>query len=266
MNLFSIESLEGASLDVFLAPEGAARGAVVICPGGGYSFLSPREGEPVARAFNRAGYHAFVLTYSCVPQPLGFLPLRQLGAAVALVRARAGELRVGADQIAVCGFSAGGHLAASLGVFWDRADLFTGGSGAARDASARRPDALILAYPVISSGADAHRPSLERLAGSDRAAQDRFSLERFVSERTPPTFLWHTARDETVPVQNSLLFFQALIAVGVSAELHVYPKGPHGLSLAVKEVEEPEKDRYADPHTATWFDLSTQWLSSIFRC
>ncbi|MFA6508116.1 MAG: alpha/beta hydrolase [Treponemataceae bacterium] len=256
MNESESIDLKGASLDEYVLSDGGNRGAVIICPGGAYAFLSPREGEPVARAFNKAGFHAFVLHYSCAPAPLGFLPLRQLGQAVASVRERAESLRVDPDRVAVCGFSAGAHLAASLGVFWDRDALFPSGP----DAGARRPNALILSYPVITSGSAAHRASFERLAGSDRGKQEAFSLERFVSERTPPSFMWHTATDETVSIQNSLLFFQALTVHGVASELHVYSDGPHGLSLATAEVEDPEKNRFADPHVATWFDLATQWL------
>lgn len=248
---------EGASVDAYLLRDGRPHAAVVICPGGGYSHVAPRESGPVARAFNGAGFHAFVLTYACDPRPLGYLPLRQLGAAVARVRRDAGALGVDAGRIAVCGFSAGGHLAASLGVFWKRDDLF----GPATTAEERRPDALILSYPVISSGEYAHRGSFEQLAGPDRSAQDAFSLERFVSGDTPSSFLWHTVADRSVPIQNSLLFFGALMAQGIPCEFHAYPFGVHGLSLATPEVNEPEKNRLPDSHVATWFGLAAQWLS-----
>ncbi len=251
------ERLRGASLDAYPLHDGRPRGAVVVCPGGGYSSVSPREGEPVARAFNRAGYHAFVLRYSCAASPLGWEPLRQLSRAVALIRSAAAELSIDPADVSVCGFSAGGHLAASLGVFWNDPERFAPGT----ELEAHRPDALVLAYPVISSGDCAHRSSFERLAGPDRAAQEAFSLERFAGAHTPPTFLWHTAEDRDVPIRNSLLFFEALLAAGVSAELHVFPRGVHGLSLATPDVAEIAKDRYPDARVAGWFDLAVSWLA-----
>jgi len=167
--------------------------------------------------------------------------------------------------VSVCGFSAGGHLAASLGVFWhDRALFGSGESGPAdRRPEARRPDSLILCYPVVTSGDGAHRGSFERLAGTERGAQDAFSVERFVDGRTPPSFLWHTAEDEAVPVRNSILFFSALRDHGVPAELHVFPSGPHGLSLATPDVADPDKGRHADRRAASWFPLAAAWLELL---
>lgn len=252
-------SLEGASLDSYLLRDGFVRGAVVICPGGGYSLVADREAAPVARAFNRAGFHSFVLRYSVGHGPLGNLPLRQLGAAVASVREHAVELQIDSRQVSVCGFSAGGHLAASLGVFWHDVAIF----GSDGRLEARRPDSLVLCYPVITSGEAAHRASFERLAGLDHSVQESFSVERFVSESTPPTFLWHTAEDVAVPVRNSLLFFSALRECGVPSELHIFPTGPHGLSMATPDVAEPENSRFANHRAAAWFALAVEWLASL---
>ena len=120
-------SVGTATLECFPL-ENTTAPAVVICPGGGYEFCSPREAEPVARAYNREGFHAFVLWYDCdyapLPAPLGYAPVQQLGWAVQYVREHSAEYGIIADQIAVCGFSAGGHLACSLGTFWHRTDLF----------------------------------------------------------------------------------------------------------------------------------------------
>ncbi|MEA4934918.1 MAG: alpha/beta hydrolase [Lawsonibacter sp.] len=248
----------GAPVEVYSVEQ--ARGAVIICPGGGYMWRSPREGAPVARAMNGLGLYAFVLQYACEPTPLGNQPLRTLARAVAVVRAHAAKLGFPADRIAVCGFSAGGHLAASLGVFWQNAEHFDPGA----DLNAHRPDALILAYPVITAGTFAHRGCMNRLAGADCAGQAAWSLEQYVTHQTPPAFLWHTAEDRDVPCQNSLLFTQALVQAGVACELHLYPHGVHGLSLATPEVEEPEKGRIADAHVASWVGQLQAWLDNLW--
>jgi len=225
-------------------PVPAARGTVLICPGGGYEWLSPREAEPVAAAFNRAGWNAAILYYTvrtAGAQPLGTLPLRQLGEAVAFLQC--------GNPVIVCGFSAGGHLACSLGVHWQKMAL-------------PRPDALILGYPVVTAGPYAHRGSIENLAGDGDS--DFYSLERHAGPQVPPAFLWHTVTDPEVPVQNSLLLASALADAGVRYEMHLYPRGVHGLSLATPEVEEPAKHRLADPHIAGWFELCQGWLDSLW--
>lgn len=223
------------------------KGMVLICPGGGYQWLSPREAEPVARAFQAGGWGTAVLSYTVrsLPgqPPLGTLPVRQLGEALAFLRRQAPDL-----PVLVCGFSAGGHLAATLGVHW-------------RELGLPRPDGLILGYPVISAGPWAHRGSIENLAG--REDPSWFSLEQWVTEETPPAFCWHTVTDPEVPVQNSLLWAQALSAAGVPYELHLYPRGVHGLSLATPDVDEPEKSRLADPHIAGWFGQCLEWMDIL---
>ena len=226
-------------------PMADARGTVLICPGGAYEWLSPREAEPVAAALQNGGWNTALFTYTVhTPggEPLGTLPLCQLGEAVARLRQERDGL------VVVCGFSAGGHLAASLGVHWRTLDL-------------PRPDALVLGYPVITAGRFAHRGSIQNLAGGEN--EGFFSLETQAGPQVPPVFLWHTVTDPEVPVQNSLLFAQALIEAGVSCELHLYPYGVHGLSLATPEVEEPAKDRFADAHIAGWFDNCLSWLTTL---
>ena len=232
------------------------RDAVLICPGGGYEYTSPRESEPVALKFNAAGFHAFVLHYSVAPRRHP-LPLLDLSRAVCLVRERAGIWNVRADGIVVCGFSAGAHLAASLGVHWNKAFAL---EAAGISAGQNRPDALVLCYPVISSGEFAHRGSFGNLLGSRPGPEllREVSLENHVDDSTPPTFLWHTFADGAVPLENSLLFAAALRKQGIPFELHVYPDGEHGLALA---NEETGACRFApDPHVATWIDLCIGWI------
>jgi len=236
------------------------RGAVLICPGGGYGFTSEREAEPIALAFNAAGFHAFVLYYSVAPRKHP-QPLLDVSKAIRILREHAEEWNIIADKIAVCGFSAGGHLAASLGVHWDNPLLQDEQN---QGVDIYRPNALILSYPVISGGEHAHRGSFDNLLGSEpeEALLTEMSLEEQVNEKTPPAFIWHTFEDTTVPVENSLLFAQAMRRHGIPFELHIYPEGPHGLSLATKLTATDE--RHIDPHVATWMDLCIQWLSRLF--
>lgn len=236
----------GARLQRYNGP--SDKGAVLICPGGGYELVSPREAGPVAECFIRGGWQAFVLQYNVEPVPLGTQPLEEAAWAMRTIRA------TGVGRIAACGFSAGGHLAASLGVHWNDAELFPDPAERRR----QRPDALILSYPVISAGPHAHRGSMDRLARDGDAGY--FSLENHVGADTPPTFLWHTAADELVPVQNSLLFAEALSRAGVPYEMRIFPFGVHGLSTAAPDVDQPEKGRFADPHVARWVPDCLAWL------
>jgi acetyl esterase/lipase len=258
--------VESALLEAGFEGDFNAAGSVIICPGGAYRFLSPREAEPVARRFSERGWRPYILRYT-TGENLGTVPLREAAEAVRQLRewdAAAGEK----GTVVLCGFSAGGHLAASLGVYWNNAAVFP-------DAASRRlqrPDALVLAYPVISAGVFAHRESIDRLAGTLAAAADGgtvpggvefFSLEKHVGADTPPAFIWHTAADEMVPVENSILFANALIRSGIETELHIFSRGLHGLSLATPEVDEPEAGRLSDTHIARWFDLCVAWLNGL---
>lgn len=238
---------------------GSQKPALVLCPGGGYEFCSIREGAPVARAFARDGIECFVLDYDCTDAPLGTRPLHALSAAVAWVRRSAGELGVHPGRIAVGGFSAGAHLAGTLAAVWNRADWFPENT----DRALHRPDAAVLCYPVVSAGEYAHRGSFVQLAGEDPARQQAFSLEALVDADTPPAFLWHTLDDETVPVENMLLLEAALRRAGVPHEVHLFPSGVHGLSLADYETSDPAAGRRPDRHVARWQGLCAEWLRAL---
>lgn len=248
------------TLDTYIVDGSKNRPAVLICPGGGYEFTSPREAEPIALQFVSAGFHAFVLYYSVAPRKHP-QPLLDVSKAMAIIRDHAEQWRVESQKIAVCGFSAGGHLAASLGVHWEKADI----TEAARiDAGANRPNALILCYPVISSGPYAHRGSFVSLLGAEAGPSllHQMSLEHQVNPGTPPTFIWHTFDDSAVPVENSLMFAQGLRGQNIPFELHIYPHGPHGLSLATKETDESGQTL---PHIAGWVRLCVEWLEQLFQ-
>ena len=238
---------------------GVGKPALVICPGGGYEFCSIREGAPVARAFARDGIECFVLEYDCAPAPLGTMPVRTAAAAVAWVRENATRFGIDANRIAIGGFSAGGHLAGTLATVWNRADWFEPGT----DLQAHRPNAAVLCYPVVSAGEFAHRGSFVQLAGADEGRQQAFSLENLVDGDTPPVFLWHTLDDGEVPVENTLLIERALRKAGVPHEVHLFPHGVHGLSLADFETYEPANGRLPDRHVNRWQALCAEWLKTL---
>lgn len=237
-------------------PEYNVRPAVVILPGGGYEYCSARESDPVAMQFLQAGYHVFILQYTVTSPSLHWQPLLDASGAILHLRQNAAALRVESHKIAVCGFSAGGHLAASTAILWDAEPLRSvlGIHGAEA-----RPDAVVLAYPVISSGIFAHKGSFDRLAGNDDRLRAAFSLENHIQDGLPPFFLWHTVDDETVPVQNSLMLAQALTAHHIPYELHLFPHGVHGSSTCSREVGTPNS------HASIWIELCVQWLAEIFE-
>lgn len=232
------------------------RPAVLILPGGGYERCSAREADPVAMQFLQAGYQVFTLLYTVSPAPLRWQPLIDAAGAILHLRRNATRLRVDPLKIAVCGFSAGGHLAGSTAILWDaepvRSTLGICGEEA-------RPDAVILGYPVVTSGPFAHKGSFDRLAGSDETLRAALRLENHVQEDLPPFFLWHTVDDATVPVQNTLLLAQALTEHHVPYELHLFPHGVHGSSICTNDVNTP------NPHAAAWVSLCTHWLAEVFQ-
>jgi acetyl esterase/lipase len=214
------------------AGESVARTAVIVCPGGGYQRLAiDHEGYSYARMLNRLGVSAFVLKYRLVEygHPA---PLRDVLRAIRLVRSRAKEFGIRSDRIGVMGSSAGGHLAASAATLFDAPE---GRTGAALDSTSARPDFVALLYPVITmSGPHVHAGSRRSLIGEDAPLTlvGHLSVHEQVSKATPPAFLVHTGEDTTVPVENSIMFYEALRRAGVSAEMHLYDKGPHGFGTA----------------------------------
>lgn len=263
MRHFTLDPLPGtaASLEVCLREKAydhvrrEARPCVLICPGGAYRRLSSREAEPVALAFLGAGFQVCVLRYSVRPDPsappLGDAPLQEAARAIRTVRENAADWGVDPDKVSILGFSAGGHLAGSAGIFWDSPRLPGGGDGLGR------PNGMLLCYPVVSGGEFAHRDSFLNLTGRPGPCPeaDAWALEKHVSPRTPPAFLWHTVADGSVPVENALLLAGALRQNGVPFELHLFTDGAHGASLASAELE-------LDLPAAQWLPLALAWLKN----
>ena len=198
------------------------RPAVLLCPGGGYRTLSTREDQPIAMKYLAAGFHVFVLHYSLAPDVFP-RALMELALAMKVIREHGDEWNVDVDRIAVSGFSAGGHLACCLGVFWDREWLY---------------------------GALGVKPEMIRRL---------LSLEYQVGPQVPKTFLWHTWTDQSVPVENSLLLLQALRKAGVNVEAHLYPVGPHGIALGTEETQGIDQ-KYLEPYCDSWMGLAIRWI------
>ncbi len=243
--------------DCFDVDSGNARPAIVVCPGGGYSCCCKREAEIIALQFTAAGYHAFVLDYAVAPDNCYPEPQKNLSDALSLVRKNAVEWRVEPDKIAVIGFSAGGHLAASLATMWNKEPL-------KKDDASNKPNAAILSYPVISSVEGvAHMGTFNNLCGDNEELKAKMSLETQVDSDTPPCFIWHTFADQVVPVENSLRFASALNNANVPFEMHVFPAGPHGLSVSNHVTANDES--YNVPEARIWVELAVKWLNRTFN-
>ena len=256
------------------------RPAIVVCPGGGYAFCSEREAEPIALRFMAEGFNVFVVWYR-VGEAEGDedrghdasgwyqkakehtfpLPQHDAAAVIAHVRANAEQYHTDPDRIAIMGFSAGGHLAASVSGLWQHAELW---QELGLEPQQVRPNAAVLCYPVIVSDEDAHRGSCVHLSGCEEIAEHaQYDVTNWVTEHYPPTFLWHTFTDDTVPVQNSLRMGLALANAGVLTELHVYPRGRHGLSLANDMTCHAQDYSLQQAECTPWTGLAARFLKSL---
>jgi acetyl esterase/lipase len=223
--------------------------AVIICPGGGYVGLSmENEGSNIAKAFNKLGITAFILKSRLpsdsimVDKTIG--PFQDAQRAIQIVRQRAAEWGIDPHKVGIIGFSAGGHLASTASTHFDKTVIDN------KDNINLRPDFAMLIYPVITFGPKAHVASKENLVGKNASQEliDLYSNEKHVTANTPPTFLVAAEDDNVVPVENTLLFYQALLDNKVKAEMHIYPEGGHGFGLYNKTTKD------------LWFDRLTNWL------
>ncbi|HOK03944.1 MAG TPA: alpha/beta hydrolase [Victivallales bacterium] len=225
--------------------------AVIIFPGGGYAHRAKHEAEPIAQEFLREGFHAFVVQYRVAPHkyPAPFIDAVN---AIQYIRQNAEQLLTIPDKIAVCGFSAGGHLAAATAFFEGSEYPELSASIMAKS----RPNAVILSYAVISFLQYVNEGTMKNLLGEENPSdklREKFSWEKQVTPSSPPVFLWHTADDAVVHVKNALLMASALSENSVPFEMHIFPHGKHGLGLA--------KD---DLRISQWLPLAASWLRQTF--
>ena len=224
------------------------RPAVVICPGGGYVYLSPREAEPVALAYAAKGIQTFVLHYSLGWDVKGFQPLKEMDWAIGLIRSHAKEWYVDANKILACGFSAGGHLALSSGLL-----------------GKNRPNGLILGYPATDmSGKGSELMQMLFTGGKELTEEENVWLNpvQAVTKDAPPLFMFTTAED-TLTRKSTLDLVRAYEEQNCLLEYHLFQKGPHGYSLA-NEACADGSSQVINPHVEKWLDLSVEWLFSVF--
>lgn len=251
------ENGKDPSLDIYLpynmaemGREKQKRPCIIICPGGAYAMCSERESEAVGVHFLSEGFNVFVLKYSVAPHRFP-TQMREVGAVLELINANAEEWNCDTEKTVLMGFSAGGHLAAQYVNMYDCPQV--------REvfAQSKSVAACVLCYPVISAKREiAHSGSFINLLGHepDSSEEEFFSCEKHVGKKTPPTYIWHTSQDDCVPVQNSILYAQALANAGVPFELHVFPFGGHGLSTC---------DKHTLDNTGTVSEYNSSWLSDL---
>ena len=246
---------------------------VLIIPGGSYSHIGIREQEPVAIKMNALGFHAAVLNYTVAPMKFPDA-LVDLAKAVALIRENAEKWHVDSEKIILCGFSAGGHLAASLGAFWN-ADFLK--AYVNQPVEKIRPDFLLLCYPVITADERfCHEPSIQNVIGSISESEVRkicasmgksslrelVSIEKNITKDFPATFVWHTVQDEHVSAKNTLLLADALYQTGIEYEYHLFNRGRHALALATEESAK-EDGSHIEQECSLWPELFKNWFIGV---
>jgi acetyl esterase/lipase len=257
-DIIRISKVQVPGIAIYLpSKENATGQGIVICPGGGYGILAyDWEGTDIAKMLNSKGIAAIVLKYRLPNSKSNIVPnlspLMDAKRAIRMVRYYAAKWNIKKDQIGVMGFSAGGHLASTLGTHFDSGDMASKDS---IEQFSSRPDFMVLVYPVISMTKEImHKGSRNNLIG-DKPTEELaklYSNELQVTKQTPPTFLVHAADDKAVPVENSLLFFQALKDNNVPVEMHIYPAGGHGFGLAIGKG-----------YLETWADRCIDWLRGL---
>ncbi|MBO4927466.1 MAG: alpha/beta hydrolase [Clostridiales bacterium] len=227
--------------------DAALRPCMIVVPGGGYCMVVPPEGEVVAKEFYQRGMNCFVLTYTTditMSVPLKKQPVNDISRAVRYVRKNAACFGIDPNKIVICGFSAGAHICGTLGVHSSEIE----DPDADLNSVSNRPDAMILSYPVITSGEYTHEYSILTLVGKDAPEDERqfFSLEKYVTGTTPPTFIWQTVEDDLVPVENSMMFASACRSAHVPYAYYAFPHGMHGLSV---HNDAWRKGDFGEPYT-----------------
>lgn len=243
------------NMRAYLIDDGEVHPCMMVLPGGGYAVVVPPEGELVAKEFNKRGYNCFVMTYTTnqtMREPVRDQAMNDLARAIRYARKNCDKYHIDPDKLYVCGFSAAGHVCASVCDYWEE---LIDENPEYKDISCR-PDAAVLSYPVITSGEFAHQDSFRFLIGADiydrtddeaKALLNRYSLEKNVKDTTPPCFIWQTVTDNLVPVENSYLYAEALKKKGIKHAHHVFSEGWHGLSVS---NEDWAAGNHGEPYSA----------------
>lgn len=237
------------------------RPAVIVIPGGAYFFWSDREAEPIVKRFFAAGFNCFLLHYSIRPHAKFPTPLQDISRAIIHIKENAEKYNVDPERVFVCGFSAGGHLAASIGTMWHREDAKPWPD---MPEGLNKPRGMVLCYPVITlEPPHAHETCANEVTGNNVNEEtiELYSCEKQVSDKTVPAYIWTTFDDDCVDSENSLMMASAMKAAGVPFELHIFSKGPHGLATADEETSRGWEG-WALPDVATWLDEAIAWCKS----
>lgn len=236
------------------------RPAIIVFPGGGYKRLSARESEPIAMEFFAEGFQAFILRYSLGENAKHPNALVDASRAVAHVREHAEEYNVDPSRIFVVGFSAGGHLAAVLGTMFDTPDAAFPGM----KPRSNRPDGMILSYAPCNVDSDRVIDAFMSTVGLGSTLEEMQanSPENLVTADTPPAYIWHTFDDSIVPVEHAVRMASALCAAGVPCEMHIFPRGAHGLALSTAYTSAGREDRII-PEAAQWIDEAIDWIKRL---
>jgi Esterase/lipase len=234
------------------------RPMIIICPGGSYEFICEREADPIALKYLSRGFNVAVLHYSVnYPHPQ---PLLDVAKAILMIRQNAEEYYVDSDKIIVCGFSAGGHLACTIGTLWNEPYL---AERLGVKSDMLKPNVQILGYAVTTTGEYGDDGCNNVLAADNEKVLRELSLENRVTKDTAPAYIWHTTKDNAVPVMNAIVYAEALSVKGVNYEMHIFPRGCHGLSISEEETSCGAND-LCDDYIARWIDESINFINTTF--
>ncbi len=256
---------ENALLTAYIADDtGYKRDGLLVIPGGGYNNVcADIEGEPIALAFLGKGVNTFVLEeYSVAENALFPNSLIDASLAMKHIKDNADKYNIDKERVFACGFSAGGHLCASLGILWNLDAIY---EKIDMERGYNKPKGIIPCYPVISGITDTHMGSIRNLCGKENpslAELEAVSVETFVDENSAPAFIMHTANDHLVPVINSIVLAAAYSKVKVPFALHIFPDAPHGVALG-NEITKRDREEYLKPDIAQWVDMAHYWMKEL---
>ena len=257
---------EEAYLEVFAAERVGdyVRKAILVIPGGGYACVCDnREGEPIALAFMPYGYNAFVLHYSVGGKRPFPTQLIQASKAMKHIRDNAEKYNIDPDKVFVTGFSAGGHLAGSLGTMWHKQEVY---DAVKMPYGYNKPTGMMLVYPVVTGLHDwAPHESFQNLLGTKEPSLEQLeetSLEKNVDEKSCPLYLVHTSNDQIVNIRNAMVLGEAYTDAGLTFEMHVYPDAPHGVALG-NAITKCGCEKYENPCIAQWVKNAVMWAERV---